>query len=195
MGSYDPKGREIITAFAKVMNHLGTSYGVLQKEKCTGDPARRLGNDLVFQQLAEANLETLKTNQVKKIVSICPHCVRTIAKDWSEYGLAPTIEHHSEFMARHQDRLPKPKGEDVVYHDPCYLGRYRGTYEEPRQVLGSPVEVPAIASAALLRRGRRTRVPGRRDRRPREPQSRQGTRRNRCEDCSRGLPLLQHDAA
>lgn len=142
MGAYDPKGREIISAFARVMQHLGTSYGVLEKEKCTGDPARRLGNDLVFQQLAEANLETLRTQHVKKIISICPHCVRTIATDWAEYGLAPTIEHHTEFMARHQDRLPKPASESVVYHDPCYLGRYRGVYDEPRQILGSPIDPP-----------------------------------------------------
>jgi Fe-S oxidoreductase len=82
------------------MNYLGTSYGVLRKEKCTGDPVRRLGNDLLFQQLAEANLEALAQNKVKKIVSICPHCVRTIQEDWKEYGTPPEVEHHSEFLAR-----------------------------------------------------------------------------------------------
>ena len=78
MGGYDPKGREIVADFARVMNYLGTSYGVLRKEKCTGDPVRRLGNDLLFQQLAESNLEMLSQSKVKKIVTICPHCVRTI---------------------------------------------------------------------------------------------------------------------
>jgi len=141
MGAYDPQGREIIAAFARVMRHLGTTFGVLQKEKCTGDPARRLGNDLVFQQLAESNLETLKQSKTRKIVSICPHCVRTISTDWKEYGEAPPIEHHSEFMARHLDRLPESTGESIVYHDPCYLGRYRNVYDEPRAVLSRSGQV------------------------------------------------------
>ncbi len=135
MGAYDPQGRQIIASFARVMRYLGATFGVLSKEKCTGDPARRLGNDLVFQQLAEANLETLAQSKAAKIVSICPHCVRTISTDWREYGQAPPIEHHSEFMARFQDRLPKTEGETIVYHDPCYLGRYRNVYDEPRAVL------------------------------------------------------------
>src|ERR1039457_3896659 len=146
MGGYDPKGREIVTAFARVMKFLGTSYGVLRKEKCTGDPVRRLGNDLLFQQLAEANLETLAQNKVKKIVTICPHCVRTIQEDWKEYGAPPQVEHHSEFMARYVDKLPKqPSEEKVVFHDPCYLGRYRNVYDEPRKVAalaGDLVEAP-----------------------------------------------------
>jgi Fe-S oxidoreductase len=135
MGAYDPKGREIIASFAEVMRHLGTTFGVLRKEKCTGDPVRRLGNDLLFQQLAEENLETARQNRVTKIVSICPHCVRTISKDWRDFGEPPQIEHHSEFMARHKDQLPKAAGATIVYHDPCYLGRYRDVYDQPREVL------------------------------------------------------------
>jgi Fe-S oxidoreductase len=176
MGGYDPKGREIVADFARIMNYLGTSYGVLRKEKCTGDPVRRLGNDLLFQQLAEANLETLAQNKVKKIVTICPHCVRTIQEDWKEYGVPPEIEHHSEFLARFAHKLPSQiaskgagapgpsqlgTGEDnnhlpnvpisgsgpetIVFHDPCYLGRYRNVYEEPRTVAalaGDLVEAP-----------------------------------------------------
>jgi Fe-S oxidoreductase len=142
MGAYDPQGREIIVSFAQVMAHLGTSFGVLKKEKCTGDPARRLGNDLVFQQLAESNLQAMKQAKVTRIVSICPHCVRTIAKDWQEYGASPEIEHHSEFMARHADKLPKANnGDKIVYHDPCYLSRYRGTLDQPREVLALAGEV------------------------------------------------------
>ena len=146
MGGYDPKGREIIADFARVMDFLGTTFGVLKKEKCTGDPARRLGNDLVFQNLAENGLKAFATAKVQKIVAICPHCVRTISNDWREYGIAPEIEHHSEFMARHKDRLPKQSdGGDIVYHDPCYLGRYRDVYEQPREIValaGPLVEAP-----------------------------------------------------
>lgn len=133
MGGYDPAGRAIIVDFVRVMNYLGTSYGVLRKEKCTGDPVRRLGNDLLFQQLAESNLALLAQSKVKKIVTICPHCVRTIQEDWKEFGVPPPIEHHSEFLARHLDKLPRSvSDEKIAFHDPCYLGRYRGVYDEPR---------------------------------------------------------------
>jgi Fe-S oxidoreductase len=136
MGAFDPNGREIVSAFAAVMRHLGTSFGVLKRERCTGDPARRLGNDLIFGQLAETNIASLKQAGVKKIVSICPHCVRTIAEDWREFGVEVEIEHHSEFMARHADRLPRAASQrKTVFHDPCYLGRYRNVYDEPRELI------------------------------------------------------------
>ena len=146
MGGYDPKGREIIVAFTRIMNHLGTSFGVLRKEKCCGDPVRRLGNDLVYQQLAETNLETFAQSKVKKVISICPHCVRTIQEDWKDFGTPPIVEHHSEFIARHEFALmPEKRDEKIVYHDPCYLSRYRGTMDEPRavvQITGTLVEAP-----------------------------------------------------
>jgi Fe-S oxidoreductase len=137
MGAYDPQGREIVLALARVLRHAGVTFGVLRKEKCTGDPARRLGNDLAFSQVAESNIEAIQSAGVKKMVSICPHCVRTISTDWKEAGTTFEIEHHSELLARLGDRLPKgADGGKVVFHDPCYLGRYREKYEEPRTVIG-----------------------------------------------------------
>jgi len=146
MGGYDPRGREIVLSLVRVMQHLGVTFGVLRKEKCTGDPVRRLGNDLLFQQLAESNLDALKQSRTRKIISICPHCVRTIQEDWKEYGTPPEVEHHSEFLARHTSQLPSAPGQEkIVFHDPCYLGRYRNVYDEPRAVAslaGRLVEAP-----------------------------------------------------
>jgi Fe-S oxidoreductase len=141
MGAYDPQGRETVLALARVLRHAGVTFGVLHKEKCTGDAARRLGNDLAARQLAEANIETLRAAGVGRMVSICPHCVRTIGTDWWEYGATFKIEHHSELLARLPLGQAGARSEKVVFHDPCYLGRYRDVYDQPRRVIARFADV------------------------------------------------------
>ena len=204
MGGYDPKGREIVLALVRVMQYLGTSFGVLRKEKCTGDPVRRLGNDLLFQQLAEANLEALAQNKVKKIVSICPHCVRTIQEDWKEYGTPPEVEHHSEFLARYADTRSLPFRQ--VRGKPA--GRKRSSFTIPAiwaaiaTSTTSRARLPRWPANWLKRRARASavsvaepagaRVSGRRDRRAGEPCARGRAGRHWRRDGGRGLPLLQY---
>ncbi len=145
MGVFDPRGREIMEALITLLRRLNVSFGVLRKEKCTGDAARRLGNDLVFSELAHFNIDQIRAAKVQRILSICPHCVRTIGEDWKEFGFAIAVEHHSEFLAWRLEKGGPADGAKVVFHDPCYLGRHRGEYRAPREVAaqgGKLVEAP-----------------------------------------------------
>jgi Fe-S oxidoreductase len=146
LGSYDPNGRKIVLALADVLRYLGITFGVLKQEKCSGDPVRRLGNDYLFGELAQQNLEQIGESKATKLVSICPHCVRTIGTDWKEHGANVAIEHHTELLARYRNKLPAGgDGQTVVFHDACYLGRYRGIYDQPRDVIsrfGKVVDPP-----------------------------------------------------
>ncbi len=117
---------------------------MLRKEKCTGDPARRLGNDLLFQQMAEGGIELLK--DAKKVLSTCPHCVRTIGTDWAEAGQTFQVEHHTELLARYQDKLAgggpwNRCGSIGLSTILAIMGRYRGVYDEPRQLLAQGAEL------------------------------------------------------
>lgn len=136
VGAYDPHGQEIIQALARVLTVAGVTFGVLAKEVCTGDPARRLGNDYLFLQLAEQNVETLRQARVRKLVSICPHCVKTMTQDWREAGADFKVIHHSALLERIAPRLPlERRGGAVTFHDPCYLARHLDEVEAPRAVL------------------------------------------------------------
>jgi len=149
---FDVQYRKVSLAFKQILDTAGLSYGVLPDEQCTGDAARRAGNEYLFTELATANVELLKTAGVKKIVSTCPHCIRTLA-EYKDFGLDPDVEiiHHSrlinDLIGSGKIRLSgNGSTAKVVYHDPCYLSRYgeKGDIENPRRLLAqsgtSPLE-------------------------------------------------------
>ncbi|MBW3517962.1 (Fe-S)-binding protein [Flavobacterium sp. NKUCC04_CG] len=141
-GSFDDRAKKITKAFVKILNKAKVPFAVLgTEESCTGDPAKRAGNEFLFQMQAMMNIEVLNAYEVKKIVTACPHCFNTIKNEYPELGGKYEVVHHTEFLKGLLDdgRLTIEggvfKGKRITFHDPCYLGRANQIYEAPRELI------------------------------------------------------------
>lgn len=147
-GGTEPDFQRSLRSLAEILRAKGKTFGVLSKERCTGDVARRTGNEYQFQELATANVEDLQANDVKKVVTSCPHCLKTLGHDYRDFGFEGKVVHASVLVEQltRRDRPVQLEEENVTFHDPCYLGRYAGEHEAPRALLeryGGEVSEPA----------------------------------------------------
>jgi Fe-S oxidoreductase len=141
-GSFDDRAKRITKAFVRILNQANIDFAVLgSEESCTGDPAKRAGNEFLFQMQAMMNIQVLDAYDVKKIVTACPHCFNTLKNEYPELGGTYEVVHHTEFLKNLLDdgRLTIQggsfKGKRITFHDPCYLGRANNSYEAPRTLI------------------------------------------------------------